>query len=264
MKDYANPVLLLAIVVLMACRASAEAEAVAHQLDLWILTLCVTGFVVDGALSLAKALAHRPSLMSVVWSSVFLVLGCCAWAMQAVPPTEEQSAYLQQQAAPDPLARDAEGESLLTRAAALGKAEEVRRILNTSAPSEQEIDEAGMRAAEHNKPAVLEELARLGLRAAAVVDGVPLLHGAAQNGACETMEWLLARGAQVNARDAEGSTPLIQAAVSGNLPAVRLLIEHGADLKLRDTHGKSAVDFARSEEMETLLTPPHTPQSRPQ
>lgn len=257
MKDYVNPFLLLVVVGLMACQASAETEPAAARLSVWILTLCVTGFVVDGALALARAMAHRPSLMSVVWAVVYLVLGSCTWVMHSGPLTEEQSAYRQQQqTVSDPLARDAEGETLLSRAAALGKVDEVRRILNSATPSDLLINEAGLRAAENNHSAVLEELARLGMHSTVSVDGVPLLHAAAQNGACEAMAWLISRGAQVNARDAEGSTPLIQAAASGSVSAVKLLLQHGADLHMRDTSGRSAVDFARSEEMESLLTPP--------
>ena len=260
MKDYANPLLLLAVIVLMACRASADAGSAADQLDIWILSLCATGMLVDAALALAKALAHRPSVMNVVWAAVFLVLGSCAWALRATPLSEDQSAYQQQNSAgQDPLARDAEGETLLSRAAALGKEDVVRKILNETHPSDELIAEAGLRAAENNKPAVLAALASLGLSSNAVVRGVPLLHAAAQNGACDAMEWLLLRGAQVNSRDAEGATPLIQAAASENLPAVRMLLNHGADKRLRDSSGKCAADFARNEEMETLLELPPTP-----
>lgn len=260
MKDYANPVLLLAVIVLMACRASAESEMTAAQLDMWILTLCVTGMLVDGALALARALSHRPSLMSVVWAVAYLVLGCCTWAMSTVPMGEEQEAYRQlSQTQQDPLARDAEGESLLTRAAALGKEESVRDILRAVSPPLEHIEEAGLRAAEANKVAILDQLARIGLTARAAVNGVSLLHAAAQNGSCEAMEWLLERGAYVNGRDTEGSTPLIQATLSGSRSAVELLLRYGADKRLRDAAGKSAADYARDEEWELLLTPEQKP-----
>ena len=256
MKDYANPALLLAVVILLACQTTADTEATANLVNVWILALCVTGMLVDGALALAKALAHRPSLMSVVWAVAFMILGSCAWAMRLAPVSDEQAAYREQlHAVQDPLARDAEGETLLSRAAALGQVNEVRRILNSVSPTEAQLSEAGMRAAENNKVDVLEELARLGLSAEATVNGVPLLHAAAQNGACEAMEWLLLRGARVNDRDADGSTALIQAATSGSVSAVKLLLRHGADAQLRDNTGHSPLDFARNEEMENLLLP---------
>ena len=68
------------------------------------------------------------------------------------------------------------------------------------------------------------------------------------------MEWLILRGASTDARDEEGSTALIHAVQSGNVSAVRLLIEKGADPKLRDAMGRRALDYARSEEMEEILT----------
>lgn len=256
MKDYANPLLLLLVIVLMACYTTADSPELQGPLYVWILALCTTGFVVDGALALAKALTHRRALMNVVWSVSYLVLGCCAWGMNAAPLTEEQMLYREQrQAEQNPLVRDAEGETLFARAAALGKVQDVEHIINTYNPPEELLNEAGLRAAENNHPKVLEALARVGLSAGAQVRGVPLLHAAAQNGACAAMEWLLKRGAQVNSRDAEGSTPLIQAAASESLPAVKLLLQYGADTRLRDTTGRSAADFAHTEEMEALLQP---------
>lgn len=257
MKDYANPLLLLIILVLMACQGAVETAESQNVLELWALALCVTGLLVDGALALAKSLAQRRPLMNVVWAVVFLVLGCCAWTLRSAPLSEEQLAYRDQKAAePDPLARDAEGETLLARAAALGKVREVKSILNNCAPTEEHLCEAGFRAAENNHTAVLDALARLGMPANAKAHGIPLLHAAAQSGACEAMEWLIMRGARINERDdAEGSTALIQATLAESLPAVKLLLQHGADVRLRDAAGRSAADFARTEEMETLLTP---------
>lgn len=257
MKDYVNPVLLLAVIILMACRATAETAAVVNRLEIWILTLCVSEVLVNGALALARALTHRPSLMSVVWAMTFLVLGSCTWAVREMPTDEEMQAYQELYAThqQNPLARDAEGETLLTRAAALGKTDTVRDILNRATPPMELIQEAGLRAAEGNHTAVLEQLAKLGMTANAAHDGVPLLHAAAQNGSCEAMEWLLTRGADPNARDAEGTTPLIHATLSGSVKAVRALLKHGADMKQKDAQGKSAADFARGEELLQLLDP---------
>lgn len=258
MKDYVNPLLLLAVIVLMACRGVAETADDAAVSGTWAAALCVTAVLVDGALALASALARRRPLMYVVWSVSFLVLGCCIWAMPPVDDSQEAEAYREQQrAATDPLARDAEGETLLSRAAALGRLPDVVKLLNETHPPMELIAEAGMRAAENNRVEVLEALARAGMPANAVVRGVPLLHGAALNGACKAMEWLLMRGAEVNARDAEGATALIQAAASAGVPAVRVLLKYGADVRLRDTDGRCAADFAKTEEMDALLTP-HT------
>lgn len=258
MKDYVNPLLLLIILALMACQGATDAATDDTHFYVWALVLCLTGMLVDGALALAKALTQRQPLMSIVWAVTFLVLGCCAWAMRAIPLSEDQLAFQEQKnAAQDPLARDAEGETLLSRAAALGKVREVQHILNNYNVPQDILAEAGFRAAEYNHTDVLDALARLGLRAGTKSHGTPLLHAAAQTGSCEAMEWLLMRGARPNDRDdSEGSTPLIQATLSGSISAVKLLLSHGADKRLRDSSGQSALDYARSEEMETLLTPP--------
>lgn len=257
MKDYANPVLLLVILVLMACQGAVETAESQNVLEVWVVALCLTGLLVDGALALAQALTRRRPLMCVVWAVVFLVMGCCAWTLRSMPLNDEQLAYQEQKCATsDPLARDAEGETLLSRAAALGKVREVQHILNNYSVPQELLTEAGFRAAENNQLDVLEALARLGMPAGAKLHGTPLLHAAAQNGACEAMKWLLMRGARVNERDdAEGSTALMQATMAESLPAVQLLLSHGADLRLRDSNGMSAADFARTSELEALLTP---------
>lgn len=257
MKDYVNPVLLVAVIVLMACRMVAESEEVAGMLDVSLLTICVTGVVVGGAMGLARALTHRASLRCVLWAGGFFVLGCFAWTLRQVNigPGEERRVYREayETQRQNPLARDEEGETLFSRAAALGEEKLVREVLNQANPTDEEIAEAGLRAAESNKTGVLALLAGRGMSAKTVVQGTPLLHGAAQNAACDAMKWLLERGAEVNSRDAEGVTPLIHAVISGSASAVALLLEYGADPRLRDTSGHAPEEFAHSEEIIELL-----------
>ena len=61
----------------------------------------------------------------------------------------------------------------------------------------------------------------------------------------ETARWLIEQGADVNARDNIGRTPLQWAAEYGRAESVRLLMGAGADPTMQDSTGKTALDIAR-------------------
>ncbi len=58
---------------------------------------------------------------------------------------------------------------------------------------------------------------------------------------------LIADGASVNARNANGTTPLMYAKTyafsTGDLEIIRTLLAHGADPQIRDNAGKTARDY---------------------
>jgi ankyrin repeat protein len=56
---------------------------------------------------------------------------------------------------------------------------------------------------------------------------------------------LIERGANVNAVNAHGVSALMIAAARGNIPMMGLLLEAGADPKLKSAAGKTAIDIAR-------------------
>jgi hypothetical protein len=56
---------------------------------------------------------------------------------------------------------------------------------------------------------------------------------------------LIKNGAEVNARDKDGWTPLRVAAYNGRAEVVKLLLEGGADPTVRGNDGKSPLDVAR-------------------
>jgi ankyrin repeat protein len=73
--------------------------------------------------------------------------------------------------------------------------------------------------------------------------------------ALESMKLLIAKGADVNARNAYGATPLFNAIYQNNLifpqdgpkreeNGVSLLLDHGADVNARDNHGLTPLLFA--------------------
>ena len=67
----------------------------------------------------------------------------------------------------------------------------------------------------------------------------------------EIVDLLVMYGANVNAQDAEGFTPLHMAAIHGNLKIVKKLVDLEADVNIVTTDGKNAAELAHlNEELE--------------
>jgi len=70
------------------------------------------------------------------------------------------------------------------------------------------------------------------------------LHYAASAGQVQIVEYLLEHSAYIDAESPNGTTPLMMAAMYGSPEAVKVLIQAGADLLLKNQLGLSALDFA--------------------
>ncbi|SNX28569.1 hypothetical protein SAMN06295945_0901 [Polynucleobacter meluiroseus] len=70
------------------------------------------------------------------------------------------------------------------------------------------------------------------------------LQYASTTGRLEIAQFLVVNGAKVNALSPSNTTSLMMAAQSGNDQLVKYLLDSGADLKLRNTAGFSAIDVA--------------------
>lgn len=83
--------------------------------------------------------------------------------------------------------------------------------------------------------------------------GWAALHYAATGGHLALMDWLLEEHAFIDAQSPNGTTPLMMAAMYGTPEAVKLLIQAGADLKMRNDKGMTALDFAQSANRQNAL-----------
>jgi ankyrin repeat protein len=70
------------------------------------------------------------------------------------------------------------------------------------------------------------------------------LHYACTTGKLSVAEFLIAKGAKVNALSPSETTPLMMAVGSGNDLLIKLLLDNGADLRMRNHEGYSAIDVA--------------------
>jgi ankyrin repeat protein len=117
-------------------------------------------------------------------------------------------------------------------------------------------------AARYNNPGIVEMLLDAGTEInKADGDGYTALMEAANCMASDSLRLLIQRGAQVNARSSIGATPLIYGvfalgedfATPAPDDVVTILLANGADLKIRDGEGKSALDVARETDNEELV-----------
>jgi ankyrin repeat protein len=70
------------------------------------------------------------------------------------------------------------------------------------------------------------------------------LHYACAKGQLEVAQFLIANGATVDSMSLGNTTPLMMAVQSGNELLVKLLLDKGADLQLRNDQGLTAIDIA--------------------
>ena len=92
-----------------------------------------------------------------------------------------------------------------------------------------------------------------GLDVNALVEGRTPLHYAADYGQVPVMEYLLARGAVVDAKDKHGISPLLAAVWEGHVDCVKLLLGKGADRRGTAPDGTSYAEAAEKQEIKALL-----------
>ncbi len=77
---------------------------------------------------------------------------------------------------------------------------------------------------------------------------------ATEGGNLAEMQVFLRRGAEINARNAQGWTPLHVAAAGGDPAVVALLLQHGADVQAQSYIGTTPLDTALSRGGKKVVT----------
>lgn len=264
MKDYVNPLLLLIVIALLSWKVSLGIET-PNAVEVWLLTLCATGFVVNGLLSIAQALSKRKAVMTVVWSMVYLIFCSCAWVTlrQEKDYRAEVAAYNTlnaqwQKGHVNPFTLvDDEGRSLLELAAILGKKLAVRGLLAQpeAAQAGDVILKSAVNAAENGRHELLRILAQQkgGFDFNRLSDGQTPLVAAVLSNNVKCTEVLLNLKANPNMCDENGVPPLMHAVIDNNRTIADLLIKSGADPYLQDRTGRDAASCSRSDLMDAIL-----------
>lgn len=81
----------------------------------------------------------------------------------------------------------------------------------------------------------------------------PALLGACYKGDLEITKLLLKHGADVNAKNSQGTTALIYATQANNIVLVKLLLESGANKTLAEKSGKTALSYAKQNSFTELI-----------
>ena len=115
----------------------------------------------------------------------------------------------------------------------------------SSRPPRTAAQTGAMEKADNQPPASARSLRERAPVAAASPSIASGLHAAARNGELAQVDRLLTQGAQLNAPDEAGRTPLILASMQGHLEVVRRLLAAGANAALLDREGLDALQHAQ-------------------
>ncbi|XP_069086497.1 cyclin-dependent kinase 4 inhibitor D [Pleurodeles waltl] len=136
----------------------------------------------------------------------------------------------------------------LTSAAARGDVPEVQRLLHEELVHPDSINRFGKTALQvmmFGSPAVARELLKQGA-SVTIQDyyGTTPAHDAARTGFLETLQLLVEHGADINVPDCHGSIPIHLAVREGHEDVV-LFLSADSNLQQQDTEGLTALDLAR-------------------
>ncbi|KAL9049483.1 MAG: hypothetical protein Q9162_007197 [Coniocarpon cinnabarinum] len=149
---------------------------------------------------------------------------------------------------PDPNSKDQSGQTPLWRAAANGRTDVVRLLLEKGADVESK-DSSGWTPLWSAAASGRTDAIRLLLEKGADVEskdrsGWTPLWRAAENGHTDAIRLLLEKGADVEPKDGSGQTPLLWATANGHERTVKLLLEKGANIELKNSPNQTPLLWA--------------------
>ncbi len=139
-------------------------------------------------------------------------------------------------------AEDKGGSTALTYAAANGHLAFVQLMLKAGLKKNPDVSMAY--AARGCNTGIVRALLDNGAKVTATVEGSPALSLASAGNCLETAEFLITKGADVNAADDKGMTAMMEAAAWGFDGVVKLLLAKGGDMEVRNKDGQSAWTLA--------------------
>ena len=148
--------------------------------------------------------------------------------------------------------KDKDGRTPLARAAAAGLHDVVGVLAYELHADFEAADEGGRRplalAAAHGNDQCVRVLLEMGAdaRASDATGTTALMHASATDNNNKVIGALLMAAQNVNAQNDQGQTALMWAASRGQAAAVKLLLDHGADISLRDFTSSTAVGLTAS------------------
>ncbi len=252
-----NPALFLVLIVLVTLVRTGENQG--DPQANWVLSLTLTllavALIANVALSLARVFARRPVLSCAVWSLVFLMMASFVWMgnlIEAEAPIDENEWVFEGV----PEGAERERAVALLYAAARGQEEVLEQMLPQLTLGNEPTRAAAVVAIEFNRRACLELLLDRGLPAISQWQGQSLVSTAIIEKRPELLRLVLERGGDANAMDAEGYTPLMQAAHGNDERAVNILRDFGAKPHFVNPQGYRAVDFASESRVVEALERP--------
>lgn len=199
----------------------------------------------------AKGLAPRPSgnVTKTEDTSKFREAEAAPASAAARPPAADPATPMPEpMAAPTPMPKAAEADRLAaapppSAMAAAGSALEIPPMTRAR-PAEPLADAAAVEAPKAKSAAATSHPTQRPAASMATPLTQPPLHAAAEQGDLEALKVLLAKGFDIDARNAQGQTALMLAAAGQNQALLMALLTAGADKTPTDRSGLTAAAYA--------------------